>query len=119
MTDTSRQVVEANLIPGKNAVEDGAVTLMVAKLHSWITPSKSYNQAQTGVSFHPAGTLLLRVPVEGIEEGSVLTPLQLGGILQAVMSSIVPACGAFVTAVSSNYGVVEDEPEPNTGSGDF
>jgi len=118
MGEDSTVVVEANTIPGSSAVHNGHVAVMIAKMHAWMTPSREYNGAQAGVSVHPAGKMILCIPVEGVEEGSALTPLQLGEVLQTLMSTIIPACGAFVTAQASNYGVeIEEEPDP--GSGDF
>lgn len=119
MGDENTAVVEANTIPGSSAVHNGYVDVMIAKMHAWMNPSRSYSNAQTGVSVHPAGRMILRIPVEDVEEGTVLSPLQLGVILQTVMSTIIPACGAFVTAQESNYGVeIKDEPDV-PGSGDF
>jgi len=122
MSDENAVVVEANTIPGSSgsAVRDGAVEVMIAKIHTWMTPSHNYSGAQSGLSVHPAGRMILRVPVEGAQEGDVLTPLQLGEILQTLMSSIIPACGAFVTAREGYFGAeIKDEPVAGADSGDF
>ena len=84
-----------------NAVKDDAVDIMVTRLGFWMDSRAGVNKMRTGYQAIPYGTLIVRVPVEGLKEGQEITCDDMVRILEANLSNIFPVVDVF-TQVSEN-----------------
>ena len=56
------------------AVKDNLVKTVVTRSSFWMDASERKQKMRTGFETHPAGGLVLDIPVEGVKEGQSLSP---------------------------------------------
>ena len=111
-TDESTVVLQ----PGPSAVGDGYVEMLVLKAAAWPTVVHNYSKVNLGPTMAPYGSLVVRIPVEGVQAGQPLTVAQMAVIFEQALQMSLPACGVFIAAVEDDFGY---EPAQEEDDGSF
>lgn len=85
------------------AVENGAVNIMVTRLSFWMDSRAGGNSMRTGYEAVPFGMLRVRVPVEGLEEGQEITCQDMSKILEQNLLNLFPVVEVFTKESESDF----------------
>ena len=94
-----------------SACEDGAVLVEVTKLAPWFSMSWNRQGLTHGITARPYGSLMVKIPVEGVSPDTPLTVDQLAELLTQTMEAVLPTCKVFIEAVEDDFGIDREEKD--------
>lgn len=102
------------IAPGTSAVGDGFIEAVVTKFGVWDTISWNRQKATVGANYEPHSALVVKFPVEGVEDGQSINPGQMAELLVYAMRAALPSCKVFIEAASEDFGYQEGEEGGNS-----